>query len=226
MAKKPITKIEVAAGFWKDLEAWRRHPDYWAIRRDIARIVQRRAAGEDGGDAPFTGGKERWGGLHHAHITSKLIVFTGYPAEGTLKLCSVVKHDAYGFRQERKSMANTFASRMQRALGARPVASPDWSGLKWRDPGDIPDHPELRELSEDGLRGLYQEILDEQDSLERLQRRMGEMSGSLGDAFADAWLEALIAAQEAVQDEHLARLKPRTTSALHVADFSSWSPAP
>ena len=185
MAKKPITKVEVAAGFWKDLEAWRRHPDYWAIRRDIARIVQRRAAGEDGGDIPFSGNKDSWGGLNHAHICSKLIVFTGYPEQTTLKLCAVVKHDAYGFRQERKSMANTFAARMQRALTSRPVASPDWSGLKWRDPGDIPGHPELRELSEDGLRGLYQEILDEQDNLEKLQRRMHEMSGALAFLASD-----------------------------------------
>lgn len=224
MLRKPITKVEIAGTFWKDLEGWRRHPEYWTIRRDVARIVQHRAAGKDGGDNPFTGGKERWGGLHHAHITSKLIVFTGYPEEGVLKLCAITKHDAYGFRQERKSMAGTFAAKMQRALAAAPVASPEWSGLRWRDPGDIPGHPELPELSDDGLKALYLELHEEQESFARLDRRKAEMSPDLARAFEDAWLEALIEAQEAVQAEVISRLIPRPTR-YEPKVFETWHPS-
>ena len=207
MAKKPITKVEVAGLFWKDLADWRTHPDYDEIWRDIARIVLRRAKGVDGGDAPFTGG-DRWGGIHHAHITSKLIVFTGYPEEGTLKLCALTKHDAYGFRNERKSLAANFAAKMQRTLNAPSVARPDWSSLRWRDPGGIPGHPELPELFKAALEPLLAELFEEGDSFERLERRREEMSPVLAQAFEGAWFDALVEAQGAVQAELVSRVRP------------------
>lgn len=221
MAKKPITEVEVAGLFWKDLADWRRHPDYDQIRRDIARVVLRRALGADGGDAPFTGG-DRWSGIHHAHITSKLILFTGYPDETTLKLCAVTKHDAYGFRNERKSLAGNFAAKMQRALEAPSVLRPEWGSLRWRDPGDIPGHPELAEMSKEGLEGLLRELYEEGDSFERLDRRRAEMSSTLGQAFEGAWLDALIKAQDAVQDELLSRLRPAPTH-LKPKEFEGWA---
>lgn len=224
MARKPIKRVEVAGSFWKDLAAWRRHPDYDQIRRDIARLVLRRAQGADGGDAPFTGG-DRWAGIFHAHISSKLIVFTGYPEEGVLKLCALVKHDAYGFRNERKSLAANFAARMHRLVDAPAVPRPDWGTLKWRDPGDIPTHPELREMSRDGLEALLNEVLDEQESFEILQRRSAEMSPPVAAAFEGAWVDALVEAQRVLEELIIERVRPAAPH-LDPRSFEVWAPEP
>ncbi|MCE6958500.1 hypothetical protein LAZ40_05480 [Cereibacter sphaeroides] len=224
MIRKPVTRIEVSSQFWKDLGEWRRHPDYWKIRRDIARIVQLRAAGEDGGDVTFTG-NDRWGGLHHAHISAKLVVFTGYPDEETLKFCAITKHDAYGFRRERKNLTNACADRMNRLLRGPSTARPGWSGLRWRDPGDIPSHPELDELSDEGLRGLLGELYREDETLGMLNLRTRDMSPTIREAFEIAWLEALIAAEDAVQQRILDRIR-HDFHHLPAERFECWSPEP
>lgn len=223
MSTRTITKVEVSKLFWKDLAKWRSHKDYWTIRRQIGEMVGKVAAGEPGGDNPFSG--KLWTGIRHMHVAAKLIVFSTYTDDETLRICALKKHDFYGFKRERKSLAENAAQKIRTAADSPAVASPGWSTIKWADPGEIPGHPELPECSREALDDLYQEILEEADTLERLERQIGTLSARTGQRVAEAWIESLIEAQEAVEAQILkaARRQPDSLPAL---EFERWLTEP
>lgn len=223
MSARKITKVEISKLFWKDLAKARNNPDYWTIRKQIGEMVSKAAAGEPGGDNPFSG--KRFSGIRHMHVAAKLIVFTTYPDDDTMRICALKKHDFYGFKRERKGMAEKAAQKIWNASNSPAVRSPGWGSIKWSDPGEIPGHPELPECSSETLNALYQEVLDEIDSLEKLDAQISGMSNRTGQRVAESWIESLIEAQEAVEMQILkqARRKP---DALPVAEFERWAISP
>ncbi len=216
-----VTKIEVSSLFWRDLAEWRNHKDYFSVRARIAELVLRAGAGEPAGDVPFTGRKEVWEGIGHTHVGNKLTLFTTRPDGDTLRLCAVKKHDFYGFRNERKGRANDAARKIHNASVSPHDPSPGWSGLRWRDPSEVASHPELRELSDAGLRGLYQEILEEADRFDRLGQAVSGLSPRMRGAVEEAWVTSLIEAKDAVEAEILRAARPPRPH-LEPAAFEGW----
>lgn len=227
MQNRKITKVEVSDLFWKDLAGLRKTPNYWAIRKGIAEMIQAVSRGDPGGDKAFIGDKKGWAGILHKHLPGKIILFTMYPEESTIRLCALKKHDFYGFRNERKSRVED-AIRKVRGAAERPAKrSPEWTSLKWQDPGQIAGNPELVELSRDGLDALYQSILEEQDTFEILARRLERenMSMRLQESFTQSWMDALIEAQGAIEGELVARARRRAPH-LEAAAFADWGRGP
>lgn len=216
-----VTKIEVSSLFWRDLAEWRTHKEYFSVRARISELVLRAGAGEPAGDVPFNGRKEVWDGIGHAHVGNKLTLFTTRPEGDMLRLCAVKKHDFYGFRSERKGRANDAARRVHNASVSPHDPSPGWSGLKWRDPSEVPAHPELRELSDAGLRGLYQEILEEGDRFDRLGQAVSGLSPRMRGAVEEAWVTSLIEAKDAVEAEIIRSARPARPH-LEPAAFNGW----
>lgn len=216
-----VTKIEVSSLFWRDLAEWRTHKEYFSVRARIAELVLRAGAGEPAGDVPFTGRKEVWDGIGHAHVGNKLTLFTTRPDGDTLRLCAVKKHDFYGFRNERKGRANDAARKIHNASVSPHDPSPGWSGLKWRDPSEVASHPELRELSDAGLRGLYQEILEEADRFDRLGQAVSGLSPRMRGAVEEAWVTSLIEAKDAVEAEIIRSARPPRPH-IEPAAFEGW----
>lgn len=208
MTQRTIRRVEVSSLFWRDLDDWRRHPDYDRIRADVAGMVGRMMRGEPAGDAPFRGASF-WGGVRHMHVAAKLIVFLTYPDEETVRLCAIKKHDFYGFRSERKSLAANAASVVLRSALSEPQPYPDWGRLSWRDPADILTSAELRELSRDALDALYREVVEEGESFGRLRRATEGMTDRNAARVADAWIEDLLRAEAAVQAVILERASHR-----------------
>jgi hypothetical protein len=215
------TKIEVSALFWRDLAEWRTHKDYFSVRARIAELVLRAGAGEQAGDTPFNGRKLLWEGVGHAHVGNKLTLFTTRPDGDTLRLCAIKKHDFYGFRNERKGRANDAARKVHNASVTPHSPSPGWAGIKWRDPSEIPGHPELRELSEAGLRGLYQDLLSEADQFDRLGEAVMGLSPKMRGAVEEAWTSGLIEALGAVETE-IIRTARAPKPHLEPAVFEVW----
>lgn len=216
-----VTKIEVSSLFWRDLAEWRTHKEYFSVRARIAELVLRAGAGDPAGDVPFTGRKEVWDGIGHAHVGNKLTLFTTRPDGDTLRLCAVKKHDFYGFRSERKGRANDAARRIHNASVSPHDPSPGWSGLRWRDPSEVASHPELRELSDTGLRGLYQEILEEADRFDRLAQAVIGLSPRMRGAVEEAWVISLIEAKDAVEAEIIRSARPPRPH-IEPAAFERW----
>ena len=219
--QKKISKVEVSALFWKDLDDWRRHPEYAKIRANIAGLVERVLRGEPGGDVGFTG-LSAWDGVKHMHVGQKLIVFTAYPKDDTLRICALKKHDFYGFKRERKSMAANAARVILRAAAAVPKPFPDWNKISWKDPSEVIDHPELAEMSRDALDALYQDIAEEGDTFKKLRRATEGMTEKNAARVADAWLEDLLRAENAVQAAILKRARHRHLSTPKET-FTSWA---
>lgn len=216
-----VTKIEVSSLFWRDLAEWRTHKEYFSVRARIAELVLRAGAGEPAGYVPFNGRKGVWDGIGHAHVGNKLTLFTTRPDGDTLRLCAVKKHDFYGFRSERKGRANDAARKVHNASVSPHEPSPGWSGLRWRDPSEVASHPELRELSDAGLRGLYQEILEEGDRFDRLAQAVSGLSPRMRGAVEEAWVASLIEAKEAVEAEIIRSARPPRPH-LEPVEFEGW----
>lgn len=218
-----IKKIEVSPLFWKDLADWRKLPEYPKIRANIGAFVAAITRGESGGEMGFRGVK-MWEDIKHLHVGSKLVLFTKTTDEDTIRICALKKHDFYGFKRERKSMAGNAVGVILRAAVADPKPSPDWGKISWSDPSDIHAHPELRELSRDALDALYQEVAEEGETFEKLDRATSGMSEKNALRVADAWLGDLLRAEKEIQDAILfrARLRNDRTPA---STFTSWVPA-
>ena len=224
---RTIDKIEVSDLFWKDLGLWRGHGDYFAIRKSIAEMVLLASSGTLAGDKAFTGGRAVWSGIRHKHLPAKLICFTMYPHDHTMRLCAVKKHDFYGVRNERRSRVDDAAHKI-RGAAERPAArSPHWAGLRWEHPAELVVHPELPELSADALTRLHADIIAEQDGLVRLERRIEAMglSGERELEFMDAWMSGLCDAQVRVE-ESLIALATRLPDYLEPEAFEPWLAGP
>lgn len=73
MANRVVKRVETSKLFWKDLEEWRRHPDYKKIRREINDMLKRMSAGENAGERGFN--NSVWEDIKHKHVSAKLVVF-------------------------------------------------------------------------------------------------------------------------------------------------------
>jgi hypothetical protein len=216
-----VKRIEISSLFWRDLSEWRTHAEYFSVRARIAELVIRAGSGEPAGDAPFNGRKSVWDGVRHAHVGNKLTLFTIRLDGDTLRLCAIKKHDFYGFRNERKGRAHDASRKIHNAAASPHLASPGWPGLRWRDPSEVVTHPELRELSDQGLRGLYQEILDEADRFDRLEEAVRTLSPRMRAAMEEAWVSSLIEAKDAVEAQIIRSARtPRPH--LEPVDFEGW----
>lgn len=224
MTQRRITKVEASPLFWKDLADWRKHPEYVKIRGNIGGMVARLMRGEPGGDVGFQG-LHLWDGIKHLHVGAKLVVFTAYPQEDTLRICALKKHDFYGFKKERKSLAGNAASVVHRAAAASAKPFPDWGRISWKDPAEIIDHPELLEISRESLDRLYQEIAQEGDDFVLLNRATAGMSDKNASRVADAWLTDLLRAEAAVQEALLVRDRHRHDHSP-AEIFTGWRPEP
>ena len=217
---KTITRVEISSLFWDDLTDLRSHPDYRKLRASIAATIQSMARGENAGDRAFQG-RDIWGSIRHKHIGSKLILFLVYPDADTVRLCAIKKHDFYGFRRERKSRVEDAARKIGNAAASPHTPSPNWPSLKWTDPGAIAQHIELRELSREGLSSLYQEVLEEIDTLALPCQRIEGMSDKLARSFTDGWFEGLEEAQSAIEDQ-LCELARKAKPHFSPKAFETW----
>ena len=216
-----VTKIEVSALFWRDLAEWRTHKEYFSVRSRIAELVMKAAAGEPAGDTPFNGRKAVWDGVGHAHVGNKLTLFTTRPDGETLRLCAVKKHDFYGFRKERKGRTNDAARKVHNASVSAHIPSPGWSGLKWRDPSEITSHPELAELSDKGLRALYEEVSTEAEEFGRLAETVKDLSPRMRAAVEEAWMSGLVDALDAIETA-IIRSARRPKAHIEPDRFEGW----
>lgn len=208
MKQRIIKRVEVSSLFWKDLGDWRKHPEYPKIRASIGQFVANVMRGEPGGDISFAG-LNSWDGVRHLHVPAKLILFTAYPDDSTVRICALKKHDFYGFKRERKSMSHNAVRVVHRAREAPAQPFPNWNQIIWRDPAEVPGHPELRELSRESLDALYQQIAQESEDFALLRRATDGMSERNAARIADAWLDDLLTAEAAVQEMILERARYR-----------------
>lgn len=218
-----IKKVTVSPLFWSDLRDLRRSPDYVKIRGNIAKLVYLAAQGLPAGDMPFVGDKVLWKGIGHAHVGSKLTLFTTRPESDEIRICCLKKHDFYGFGSERANKAGTAARVVRNASDAPHRSRPDWPGIKWKEPGDIISHPEMRELSDRALVDLSHEIEGEMDTLERFEGHVKNsgLSARLQDRVLDGWAEDLKSALERV-DAQIAQNTRRQKAYLEPEVMSVW----
>ena len=219
-----IRKVEVSRGFWGDLEGLRHESFYGDLRRAVGRYLEDMQAGRPIPEAGFKNSKLR--GVKHLRLPRGLRLFYAYTGEGCVRLCRIADHKSYGFKGKHRSREAEAADRLRREIEAPAAPSPGWATLPWRRPSELLDHPELAEVSTEGLQRLLDEVEGEVDGLPRLCRDVGVRGAEeLPEEKVDAWLEDLVRAADALAQE-LERRLSRAAPAVDAASLRNWSDGP
>lgn len=217
---RKITQVEASVGFWNDLEPLRKERWYPELRRAISNFVTDLAEGNPVRERGFS--NPRLKGIMHLNLPKDLRLFHVYPNSETLRLCLVADHKVYGFNGKHMGREAATADKIWRGVEMPVAVSPFWKNLKWKTPGDICDHPELPEMSVDGLRGLIEDLDQESNSWEKLTRHLkvdGIDDIPIGDF--ENWAEDLITAQDCVY-KSLEDIAKNARAKLSLEDFSVW----
>lgn len=198
--KAPIEKIRISSLFWDDVADWRRSGDYLEVRRNLADLVRKGVMGLPMGDLPFSGAKDLWRGINHVRINGLLTLFTVRPAEGEIMLVALKKHAFYGFRNERKTQRFNAVVKLWNAVENGHAPSPDWPSVRWSSPSDLVGHPELREVSKEGLERLKSALMQETIDLAKFEAASKTLSGDEKYALVDRWVDDLVTAIDQVDD--------------------------
>jgi len=217
---RQITKVEASVGFWNDLEPLRKERWYPDLRRAIANFVTDLAAGNPVRERGFS--NPRLKGIMHLNLPKDLRLFHVYPDSDTLRLCLVADHKVYGFNGKHMGREAATADKIWRGVEMPVAVSPFWKNLKWKTPAEVCDHPELAEMSVDGLRGLIDDLDQEADSWQKLTRHL-KVDGIDDIPLKDfeTWADDLIRAQDCAYSS-LETIAKNARGKLSVDDFSIW----
>jgi hypothetical protein len=217
---RKIKAVETSDIFWNDLKGLRKESWYADIRKSIAKFVTDLAKGLPVRERGFSNPNLK--GVMHVGLPKDMRLFHVYPDDSVLRLCLVADHRVYGFKGKNKSKEASTANRVWRSAEGEVVQSPKWDDIKWKNPADLVDNPELNEMSIKGLHDINVSLNAEIDDFQLLIRFAKVPTvNEVPDKVLGPWLEDLVSAQESVIDA-MDLVCKRRRKPLVIEDFQCW----
>ena len=105
-------------------------------------------------------------------------------------------HTDYGWRGKNASAEARTARRINNSVDGFSVGAPHWDTLRWRDPRELLNHPDLPELSVEAATNLLEELEDEANEPSRFEETYGISLMDVSDDDLDAYLADVQSAQD------------------------------
>lgn len=215
--------------YWDSLAEFRNTPHYRQIHENIATCIVNKIRDRNfwsPTDEMFSAQKELKG-IWHARVLGMPLRLLFYKIEGdTLQFGNIGTHDDYGWKGKNSKAAERLVERFRHAIARGHVAFPDWEPVRWSDPAQLVDHPDLAVMSVKSLRALYRQLSEEYETLALFKRKHGERAvDDLGLAFS--WIETISQVRDGV--ERLVASRPffeKTFRDATMADCAMMVPSP
>lgn len=168
-----VTELNAMDLFWATLEPYRETQHYNMLRNKIDELVTRRANGQQTSARDKRFNKKSGGpleGIWHCAISRSPDVVVFYTLEnGAMNLAMVGTHHDYPSDGKNLKAAGRTSTRIQNAI-KKGFSLAAWKHLDWRDIDGLLNSTELYEASTEALDTLYQELIEELDSGNRLKQ--------------------------------------------------------
>ena len=186
--------------FWATLQEHRDSPRYRSLRFRLLQFMRAKensTAPFSGGDRPFTNSalKDIW----HLRLRTSPEVTLFYVRNGPETVMAMIgSHADYGFKGANSRAEARTATRVNNAVAGPGSPTPGWETLRWADPLDILNGPDVPEMSRGAMDSLVGEIEAEEATGARFERLQGIplIEASEGDFFR--YMDDLAKAREFV----------------------------
>ena len=186
--------------FWETLREHRQQPYYRALRFKLLKFAAAKWASPgqaSAADRPFRNPALR--DIWHIRLHQDPEITLFYAKRGSETVFAMLgDHNDYAWRGINARAEPRTANRVNNSVDRPAAQSPHWATLKWQDPLEILNHPDLPELSREASHLLMQELADEASEPVKFERRQGFALVDAKEADFDAYLEDIQRARELV----------------------------
>jgi hypothetical protein len=170
-----MPSLRFANLFWETLAEHRNAPYYRNLRSKLLAIGAHKAIS----DSQFSGADRSFKNpdlknvRHIRLIQNPEVTLFYHTSSGVTTFAMLGSHADYGFKGINAKAETRTGIRVHNASVSPERKSPAWPSLRWQDPLDILNNPDLPEMSQDALMDIAEELIEEERDAPRFERRHG-----------------------------------------------------
>lgn len=170
-----MPSLRFANLFWDTLAEHRTAPYYRTLRAKLLAIGAHKTLSDSqfsAADRSFKNNDLK--NIRHIRLVQNPEITLFYhTSSGVTTFAMLGNHTDYGFKGINMTAETRTGVRVHNASVSVEKPSPTWPSLRWQDPLDIVNNPDIPEMSRDALKDLMAEILEEEKDAPRFERKHG-----------------------------------------------------